>query len=128
MVRGLCQEGKEEIDLENARITKAGSTTKNNKPHITHLSAPAQEEIKRLTGEREGYVFTTNGKRPVSGISRMKARLDMLLGDDLVLDQELADPDLLAGHDYSSASSRSIRAAAHCREARGRVPSCIAIR
>ncbi|MDA5094229.1 tyrosine-type recombinase/integrase [Aliiroseovarius sp. KMU-50] len=71
----------DEIDLDATRITKAGSTTKNARPHITHLSAPALAELEALRGNRNGLVFTTTGITPVSGISRMKRRFDELLGE-----------------------------------------------
>lgn len=72
----------EEVDLERARFTKAGRTTKSKKPHVTLLSGPAFAELEALGGERTGLVFTTTGKTPVSGISNAKKRLDGLLGDD----------------------------------------------
>lgn len=72
----------DEIDLAKARIVKAGSTTKNKKPHTTHLSHPALTEIEGMTGERVGYVFTTTGTTPVSGISKVKERFDKALGND----------------------------------------------
>lgn len=72
----------EEIDLPGRRITKPGATTKNGKAHVTHLSNPALEVIERLPVKSSGWVFSTTGKTPVSGISKAKARLDNLLGDD----------------------------------------------
>lgn len=72
----------EEVDLDAARIVKPGSTTKNRKPHTTHLSVPALEILHGLGPKKQGFVFTTNDKTPVSGISRMKRRLDALLGED----------------------------------------------
>lgn len=72
----------EEVDLDAARIVKPGSGTKNRKPHTTHLSPPALEILNSLGPKKRGLVFTTNGKTPVSGISRMKRRLDARLGDD----------------------------------------------
>lgn len=70
-----------ELDLEARRMTKPGTTTKNAKPHITHLSEPALAELNKIKGERSGYVFTTTGTTPVSGLSRMKRRLNVLLGE-----------------------------------------------
>ncbi|MTJ04530.1 MAG: DUF4102 domain-containing protein [Sediminimonas qiaohouensis] len=71
----------EEVDLNTTRIVKPGSKTKNGKSHITHLSNKALKEIAEISGERSGWVFTTNGDTPVSGISKAKARLDSLLGE-----------------------------------------------
>lgn len=72
----------EEIDFVTARILKAGVTTKNAKAHVTHLSAAAVQEFKELERRKKGYVFTTTGTTPVSGISRVKQRLDGLLGQE----------------------------------------------
>ena len=57
-------------------------TTKNQKPHITHLSDPALEQLESLGPKSKGLVFTTTGKTPVSGLSRVKRRLDQALGPD----------------------------------------------
>ncbi|WP_051372522.1 tyrosine-type recombinase/integrase [Sedimentitalea nanhaiensis] len=74
----------DEVDLESRRIVKPGSRTKNGKPHTTHLSQPAFEELRKLDAGRTELelVFTTTGTTPVSGIGKAKARLDGLLPDD----------------------------------------------
>ncbi|MFT6675940.1 MAG: integrase [Sulfitobacter sp.] len=81
----------DEIILENAQIVKPGSRTKNGKPHTTHLSRPALEQVGLLktrladgeTIENElGLVFTTTGNTPPSGVSKAKTKLDKLLGDN----------------------------------------------
>ena len=66
-----------EIDLDACTITKAGSQTKNGKPHITHLSAAAIAALPKRGNS--DLVFTTNGKTPISGRSQAKLRLDGLL-------------------------------------------------
>lgn len=73
----------DEVDLEKRRIVKPGSRTKNGKPHTTHLSQPALEELKELREVSLGQdlVFTTTGITPVSGIGKAKARLDGMLSD-----------------------------------------------
>ena len=80
-----------EIDFNRRQIVKPGSRTKNGKPHITHLAAPALAEIEDLKTKLEiddrkpnppGLIFTTTGRTPPSGVSKAKARLDKLLGDD----------------------------------------------
>ncbi|MEM1074596.1 MAG: tyrosine-type recombinase/integrase, partial [Pseudomonadota bacterium] len=80
-----------EVDFDRAQIIKPGSRTKNGKPHITHLSAPALSELAEMkrkieTGEAAkndfGFVFTTTGHSPPSGVSKAKARLDKSLGGD----------------------------------------------
>ncbi|WP_299850106.1 site-specific integrase [uncultured Roseovarius sp.] len=73
------------VDLKAHQLTLPGSQTKDGKPHITHLSDPAQSELEELSGGRDGseFVFTTTGKTPSSGISKAKRNLDKLLGDDV---------------------------------------------
>ncbi|SFF17176.1 Site-specific recombinase XerD [Sulfitobacter brevis] len=75
-----------EIDFDAATITKPGARTKNGREHVTHLSPPALSELRELRGKTDrqpqSLVFTTTGKTPVSGISKVKTRLDKLLGDD----------------------------------------------
>lgn len=75
----------DEVDLDKARIVKPGSRTKNGKPHVTHLANAALRELRKLSGSRDdpsGLVFTTTGSTAVSGISKVKLRLDQILGDD----------------------------------------------
>ncbi|AML53333.1 tyrosine-type recombinase/integrase [Falsihalocynthiibacter arcticus] len=71
-----------EVDLDKSRIIKAGSQTKNGKPQITHLSPPALKELQTLVQTECEFVFSTTGKTPVSGISKMKRQLDFRLGND----------------------------------------------
>ncbi|WP_254694256.1 tyrosine-type recombinase/integrase [Sulfitobacter sp. SK012] len=71
-----------QVDFEKRRLIKAGSETKNGKPHITHLSPPAMSEIQMMEPNGSEYIFTTNGKTPISGFSRMKRSFDRLLGND----------------------------------------------
>jgi integrase len=52
-----------------------GLRTKNRRPHRVLLAPLARELIAGMTGKRE-LVFTTNGRTPVSGWSKLKKRLD----------------------------------------------------
>lgn len=72
-----------EIDLDGRRLIKPGSQTKNGKPHITHLSEAALGIIQAVGSGNDGWVFTTTGQTPVSGISRAKKRLDKLVADSV---------------------------------------------
>jgi integrase len=79
-----------EVDLVSARIVKPGSKTKNGKEYITHLSAPALQELKSLKEKvtkshltAPELVFTTTGTTPISGVSKAKLRLDKALGDSV---------------------------------------------
>ena len=69
-----------EVDVSSARITKAGANTKNRRGHVTHLSEPALNVLNEMKRGDSDYVFTTTGNTPVSGLSRVKKRLDGLLG------------------------------------------------
>ncbi|NOD88743.1 MULTISPECIES: integrase family protein [unclassified Ruegeria] len=93
-----------ELELSKARFKKAISQEKNDRGHITHLSPPALSEIQALlfrqkqaktearkskksgrtpsTSATSDLLFTTTGRTPISGWSKMKARLDELLGED----------------------------------------------
>ena len=67
-----------EIDLDKAQWTIPAERSKSMRPHIVPLSKPAVQIIEGLPRYVGGsYVFTTtSGRRPVSGFSKMKARLD----------------------------------------------------
>lgn len=95
---------KSELELSKSRFKKALSQEKNDRGHTTHLSPPALSEIETLLSRREqmkdeaqkigksskapatsatsDLLFTTTGRTPISGWSKMKARLDELLGED----------------------------------------------
>src|SRR5262249_22788969 len=72
-----------ELDLDEQRTwTIPGSRSKNGKAHVVHLSSFAIETLDRLPQLDESeFVFTTNGRTPVSGFSVAKARLDALMGE-----------------------------------------------
>jgi integrase len=60
--------------------TIPSTRTKNSKPHIVHLSALALETIEGTPRIAEqDLLFSGTGKTAVSGFSRAKARLDMLM-------------------------------------------------
>jgi integrase len=71
-----------ELDLEQRTWTLPVERAKNDKVNVTHLSDFAIEIIKQLPriGDSD-FVFTTNGRTPVTGFSRAKRRLDELMGD-----------------------------------------------
>lgn len=96
---------KSELELSKTRFKKTISQEKNDRGHITHLSSPALSEIEAVLSRREqakaearkskksgstpaksatsDLLFTTTGRTPISGWSKMKARLDELLGEDI---------------------------------------------
>ncbi|MEM9677006.1 MAG: integrase arm-type DNA-binding domain-containing protein [Pseudomonadota bacterium] len=69
-----------EFDLEQRLWMLPADRAKNDLSHVVHLSEPAVVLLKALptVGESE-LLFTTNGKRPISGFSRAKRKLDALV-------------------------------------------------
>jgi integrase len=68
-----------ELDGDSASINLRGARTKNAQPHTIPLSTVMSSllnDVPRI-GVSD-YVFTTNGKTPVSGWSRAKDRLDQM--------------------------------------------------
>ena len=63
----------DEIHLSNGR-------TKSGEARIIPLSGPAQELLASLPHISSEYVFSTNGEKPVSGWSSVKAKLDAACG------------------------------------------------
>lgn len=74
----------DEVNMEKSEWLIPGARTKNKIDMVVHLSEPAMQIIRDLpniSNERR-YLFTTNGKNPVSGFSRAKARLDAIIAKD----------------------------------------------
>jgi integrase len=71
-----------ELDMEKKRIDLPGARTKNGKAHIVHLSEPALEIVNGVTPKND-LMFTTTGKTPVSGFSKVKVEIDKLLPKDM---------------------------------------------
>jgi integrase len=70
-----------EVDLPEATWTIPGTRAKNGKRHIVHLCKMAIEVLEAMPqlavdGQPSAYVFTTTGRAPVSGYSKIKDRLD----------------------------------------------------
>lgn len=73
-----------EVRINERVIIKPGSTTKNGKPHTTHLANAAISELQALAVFQScKFVFSFDGKRPVSNASHAKRRLDSLLENKL---------------------------------------------
>jgi integrase len=58
-----------------------GARTKNRKPHVVPLPPLARDILASLPRIEGGLVFTTTGTTPISGWSKIKVRLDGLMGD-----------------------------------------------
>jgi integrase len=70
-----------EIDLERRLWSLPREKAKNDQGHDVHLSTQSVAILAALPhiGDKCGYIFTTNGRTPVSGFSRAKERLDGLI-------------------------------------------------
>ena len=102
--------GWAELDRQAAAWTIPASRAKNGVAHIVPLSAPMiaelglkadsakgdEERPEEVTWPKTGYVLTTTGKTPISGITKAKTALDAAItkarrGDEGELEQEV-DP------------------------------------
>ncbi|MEG3086084.1 tyrosine-type recombinase/integrase [Sphingomonas sp. PB4P5] len=72
--------------------------TKNGLPHLVPLSDLATKELDGLGWKHRGLMFTTTGKTPISGFSKLKKRLDGLMLTEL---QKLVDERSEAAGDRS---------------------------
>jgi integrase len=68
-----------EVNLDAGLWSIPRKKAKNDKGHDVQLSREAIAVLKALPQVGDGYVFTTNGRTPVSGFSRAKERLDVLM-------------------------------------------------
>jgi integrase len=67
-----------ELSSDGTLWSIPGGRTKNRRPHAVSLSPLAREIIDgvpRIEGEAD-YIFTIDGRRPIAGIAKLKARLD----------------------------------------------------
>lgn len=72
----LAQAPWSEFDLGKALWVLPRGRSKNDKEHVIHLAPRAVEIIEALpTKGKGGWLFTTNGDRPVSGFGRGRVRL-----------------------------------------------------
>jgi integrase len=67
-----------ELSDDGATWNIPAARTKNRRPHMVPLSPAARELIASLAQEGQ-LVFTTNGRSPVSGWSKIKQRLDQAM-------------------------------------------------
>jgi integrase len=68
-----------EIDFDKSLWSLPREKAKNDSGHEVQLSREAIAVLRTLPRVGDGYLFTTNGRRPVSGFSRAKERLDDLI-------------------------------------------------
>ncbi|WP_339691487.1 tyrosine-type recombinase/integrase [uncultured Parasphingorhabdus sp.] len=70
-----------EFDLDKRQWLVSGNRSKNDRPNLVQLSDTALEivtALPRLASDGQ-FLFTTTGDSPVSGFSRAKARIDVLV-------------------------------------------------
>lgn len=85
-----------ELDLSGKLWTLPQERVKNGKTHAVPLSDEALAILLQLprTSASNGFIFTTNGTRPVSGFSRAKRRLDKAMAAELN-GKRASKPDIL---------------------------------
>lgn len=79
-----------ELDLDAALWTLPGTRTKNGETTLVPLSEPVLTILRELPRIKSssGLAFTTTGETPVSGFSKIKARLDASMLDLQVREKE----------------------------------------
>lgn len=78
-----------EISEDGRTWSLSASRTKNRRPHDVPLSGLVREilsTIKQISGSN--YMFSTNGRTPVSGFSRVKVRLDREMNKTVQVEKE----------------------------------------
>ncbi len=71
-----------ELDLEKRLWTLPSQRAKNGRQHTVPITVAMLDVLRRVPRFLgSDFVFTTNGKSPVSGFGRLKARLDKTLLD-----------------------------------------------
>ncbi|MFD0460573.1 site-specific integrase [Microvirga aerilata] len=76
----IAEMTRSELSDDLSTLHLPGNRTKNGRPHVVYLSPLAREVLKSVKPiEGCPYVFSTNGRTPVSGFSKAKARLDSLM-------------------------------------------------
>jgi len=80
-LREVAHASWNEISIADGTLNLPSSRTKNARPHQIQLSDQVQNIIQALPRvEGQTLLFTTNGKTPVSGFSKVKKRLDIMSG------------------------------------------------
>src|SRR5208282_4451772 len=67
-----------ELVLENKLWTLPASRTKNKRPHELPLSDASVKILESLP-RKGNFVFSTTGRSPISGFSKIKSRLDKVI-------------------------------------------------
>ncbi len=81
-LREVAEMRWEEVDLATATWIIPAGRTKNAREHLVPLPPQAVailESVQPDKAQRKGVVFSTNGRSPISGFSKLKTRLDRLI-------------------------------------------------
>ena len=70
-----------ELNAELSAWTLPAGRTKNKREHAVPLPPLARQIIKAVPSVGDEFVFTTTGRSPISGWSKTKKRLDLLMGE-----------------------------------------------
>ena len=80
-LKEVSQASWSEISISDRILDLPGSRTKNERAHQIQLSVQTLKILLSLPKiEGQDFLFSTNGKTPVSGFSKVKKRLDILCG------------------------------------------------
>jgi integrase len=84
-----------DIDIEKRTWTIPGFRAKNGKPNFVPINEMALSEIEQIPTSilgRSALLFTTTGRTPISGISKLKARLDERMSNILEANGQPFEP------------------------------------
>lgn len=109
-LREVAEAVRSEFDLDKAQWLIPGERTKNGEPMLVPLSDAVLailRDLPRIPRKAEGaagklspYLFTTTGETPVSGFSKVKARLDKLVAATVQKDAAEAQREPVEVADY----------------------------
>jgi len=89
-LREVAEIKREELDFERALWTLPDARTKNGHEHLVPLSDEVMRIFRQSIARSTSgiYLFTTTGKSPVSGFSKIKKRLDDLMARPVVISED----------------------------------------
>jgi len=75
--REVSEASWNEFSLKDSKWYLPATRTKNGRAHVVHLSKATKKVLKTIPKfDEQKLIFSTNGRTPVSGISKFKKRLD----------------------------------------------------
>ncbi|MHC2707810.1 integrase [Bradyrhizobium diazoefficiens] len=76
----VCGMRRSELSADGSMWTIPGARTKNHRTHDVPLSNLSQQILSEIK-DHDDLIFTTNGRTPISGWSKMKRRLDEAMSE-----------------------------------------------